>query len=530
MKPRVWAPNRQQIELQIGGERREMIAAGGGWWEAREDYPPGTDYFFCVEGGAPLPDPRSAHQPAGVHGPSRLVDRKAFAWETNAWPTPPLAAAVLYELHVGTFTAEGTFDAAIARLPDLVELGITHIELLPVAAFPGRHGWGYDGVALYAPHEAYGGPLGLMRLVDACHKAGLCVLLDVVYNHLGPSGNYLSSFGPYFTERYATPWGEAVNLDGAHSDEVRRFFIDNALMWLEDYRIDGLRLDAVHAFDDKSATPFLEELSREVKSLEAAVGRPLALIAESDLNDPRLVHSLDAGGFGLEAHWCDDFHHALHAALTGERDGYYGDFGSLEVLATALKRGYVHAGDYSEFRERRHGRPPVGVRADQLVVCIQNHDQIGNRARGERISALTAPGRQKIAAALTLLGPFVPLLFQGEEWAAATPFQYFTDHDDPELQRAVREGRRRELRPLAGSPRRCPTRAHRRLSSAPSSTGASATRTAEGRCSAGTAPSSSFAGACAARPATSRAPTRSPSTRPPSGCASSGRASRSLFR
>jgi len=348
-------------------------------------------------------------------------------------------------LHIGTFTPEGTFDAAINQLGHLTQLGVTHVELMPVNEFPGSRGWGYDGVDLFAPHHAYGGPDALKRLVNACHGRGLAVLLDVVYNHLGPSGNYLGQFAPYFNSRYSTPWGPALNFDGPHSDEVRRFFCDNALMWLRDYHFDGLRLDAVHAICDTSAVPFLEQLGAEVRDLGARSGRPLAVIAESDLNDPRLLWLVERGGFGLAAQWSDDFHHALHSRLTGERGGYYADFGSLADLATAFRQAYVYDGRYSVHRHRRHGRAPTGLDGHRFLAYAQNHDQVGNRAQGERLSQLVSLGRLQIAAALVLTSPFVPLLFQGEEWGARTPFLFFSEHSEPALAQATRDGRRREF-------------------------------------------------------------------------------------
>jgi maltooligosyltrehalose trehalohydrolase len=441
----VWAPDPSQVYLVVGDCRIAMIRNDEGWWRADTSLAPGTDYAFDLGDGALLPDPRSPFQPTGVHGPSRTVDHGAFAWRDRGWRPPPLSSAVLYELHVGTFSRDGTFVGVIDHLPHLVSLGITHVELMPVNQFPGTRGWGYDGVGLYAPHAAYGGPAGLKQLVDACHGHGLAVVLDVVYNHVGPAGNYLPRFGPYFTQRHATPWGAAANLDGPGSDEVRRFFCDNALGWLRDYHVDGLRIDAVHAFFDTSAVHFLEQLAEEVTALEAALGRHLVLIAESDLNDPRLVRSRDAGGFGLDAHWSDDIHHALHAALTGERHGYYEDFGTLNDVARALERAYVYDGRRSPFRRRRHGRSAAGLPGHRFVAYLQNHDQVGNRALGERSSRLMSQGRLKIGAALVLTSPFVPLLFQGEEWGASSPFQYFADHDDPELARAILEGRRQEF-------------------------------------------------------------------------------------
>lgn len=458
MRFSVWAPRaREGVELDLGGARWTLERGAGNFWF--RDVPnvvPGTEYAFVVDGGRPLPDPRSRSQPQGVHGPSQVVDLGAFRWTDQSWRGFHLPGSVLYELHVGTFSASGTFDGAIEHLDHLVALGVDAIELMPVVEFPGARGWGYDGVDLFAPHHAYGGPDGLMRLIDACHARGLGVVIDVVYNHLGPSGNYLAQFGPYFSERHHTNWGSAVNLDGVESDQVRRFFLDNARMWLEDYHADGLRLDAVHALVDDSALHLLEELSREVEDLAAALGRPLWLLPESDLSDPRFVLPRTAGGYGLDAAWADEWHHALHAALTGERDGYYADFGTLAHLAKALQQAWVYDGLYSPHRRRRHGRPPVGLSGHQFVVSAQNHDQVGNRAQGERLSHLVSPACQKIAAALLLTSPFVPLLFQGEEWGAKTPFLYFTDHEDEELGRAVSEGRRNEFRAFGWDPTQVP--------------------------------------------------------------------------
>jgi maltooligosyltrehalose trehalohydrolase len=452
----LWAPDAEQVTLVIGDRRLPMVRNDKGWWRAETAMPPGTDYAFDLGDGTLLPDPRSPFQPGGVHGPSRTIDHASFAWRDQGWQPPPLTSAVLYELHVGTFSSAGTFVGAIEHLPHLVNLGITHVELMPVNQFAGTRGWGYDGVDLHAPHAPYGGPDGLKQLVDACHGHGLAVILDVVYNHVGPAGNYLPKFGPYFTTRHATPWGPAVNLDGAGSDEVRRFFCDNALAWLRDYHIDGLRIDAVHAFVDTSAFHFLEQLATEVAALEARLGRHLVLIAESDLNDPRLVRSREAGGFGLHAHWTDDVHHALHSVLTGERHGYYADFGRLADLARGLERAYVYDGRYSAFRGRRHGRPAIGLPGHRFVTYLQNHDQIGNRALGERSAKLMSPGRLRIGAALVLTSPFIPLLFQGEEWGASSPFQYFVDHEDRKLARAVSEGRRREFAAFGWRPDEIP--------------------------------------------------------------------------
>jgi len=443
---RVWAPNARQVVIESQNRTVNMARNPAGWWSAEAPFiGHGVDYAFRIDGEGPFPDPRSGWQPEGVHGPSRWVDHADFAWSDDQWRQPPMGSAVIYEMHVGTFTSGGDFESAIECVGYLADLGVTHLELMPVAEFSGARGWGYDGVDLYAPHHAYGGPEGLKRLVDACHQRGLAVLLDVVYNHLGPAGNYLERFGPYFTDRYATPWGQAVNLDGPGSDEVRRFFIDNALMWLRDYHMDGLRVDAVHAIVDTSAIHFLEQLAAEVKQLEAHLGRSLILIAESDLNDPRVVRSPELGGYGFDAQWNEDFHHALHAVLTGEREGYYQDFGAIADLAKALTRGLIYDGCYSLHRRRRHGRPATGLSGHRFVGCLQNHDQVGNRAMGERISHLLPPERLKLGAALVMTAPFIPMLFQGEEWAASAPFLYFTDHQDPELGEAVKQGRRDEF-------------------------------------------------------------------------------------
>ncbi|MDQ3951536.1 MAG: malto-oligosyltrehalose trehalohydrolase [Actinomycetota bacterium] len=449
----VWAPAPERVELVVGETRHPMTRDERGWWTARVDGAgPGTDYGFSLDGGDPLPDPRSPWQPNGVHGLSRVVDHSAYEWGDAGWRGRPLASALVYELHVGTFTSDGTFDAAAAQLDHLVRLGVTHVELMPVAQFPGERGWGYDGVDLFAVHEPYGGPEGLKRFVDACHSRGLGVVLDVVYNHLGPAGNHLSSFGPYFTDRYATPWGQAVNFDGPSSVEVRRFFVDNALMWLRDYHCDGLRLDAIHAVLDASAIHVLEEMQLRVEELAAHLDRDLFLIAESDLNDPRVVNRREAGGYGIAAQWSDDFHHSLHALLTGERDGYYADFGTIGDVAKALREAFVLAGTYSRYRDRIHGRPAIGLPGYRFLGYMQDHDQVGNRAVGERSSALTSPGLLKVGAALVLTSPFVPMLFMGEEWGATTPFLYFTSHEDEELGNAVSEGRRREFAAFGWDP------------------------------------------------------------------------------
>ena len=450
--PSVWAPRADRVELATGDGPEPMQRRSGGWWEASRELPPGTDYGFGLDGGEPLPDPRSPWQPNGIHGLSRTVDPAAFAWTDAGWSAGRLAEAVIYELHIGTFTPPGTFASAIERLPELVALGVTHVELMPVAEFGGDRGWGYDGVDLFAPHHGYGGPDGLKRLVDAAHRRGLAVLLDVVYNHLGPDGNYLSRFGPYFSDKYGTPWGKAVNFDERGSHEVRRFVVDNALTWLRDYHLDGLRLDAVHAIFDQSALHIGEEIAGAVHRLGEELGRRLVVTAESDLNDPRLVRSVAEGGHGMDAAWSDDVHHAIHAALTGERSGYYADFGDPAALARVLRDPYLYAGGYSRARDRRHGRPTGELPGDRFVACIQNHDQVGNRARGERLAHLVSPGRARIGAALLLTAPYVPLLFAGEEWAASTPFRYFTGHESDELAEAVRSGRRREFAAFGWDP------------------------------------------------------------------------------
>ncbi|MFB7273872.1 malto-oligosyltrehalose trehalohydrolase [Streptomyces sp. NPDC056244] len=419
-----------------------------GWWTAEAPAADGTRYGFALDGGPVLPDPRSRRQPDGPDGPSAVVDQTAYRWRT-AWQGRDLPGAVLYELHIGTFTREGTFDAAAELLAPLAELGITHVEVMPVCPFPGTHGWGYEGVSPWAVHEPYGGPEAFKRFVDTAHGLGLGVVLDVVHNHLGPSGNHLPHFGPYFTDTHRTPWGAAVNLDAPGSDEVRAYLLGSALAWLRDFQLDGLRLDAVHALADRRALTFLEELSAAVDALSAELGRPLFLIAESDLGDPRTTTPRAEGGLGLHAQWNDDFHHALHTALTGESQGYYADFARepLAALAKTLTRVFFHDGTYSSFRGRTHGRPLDRTRtpAHRFLCYAQTHDQIGNRALGDRLSATLSPGLLACAALLVLTAPCTPMLFMGEEWGAATPWQFFTDHSDPVLAEAVRTGRRREF-------------------------------------------------------------------------------------
>jgi maltooligosyltrehalose trehalohydrolase len=455
----LWAPEASRVDVEVAGLAAPMVPLAGrpGWWTAEADAPAGTDYAFRLDGGALLADPRSPRQPYGPDGASRTHDHDAFAWTDARWRGAPVGGAVIYELHAGTFTPEGTLDAAIGRLDYLVSLGVTVVELMPVAAFPGEHGWGYDGIGLWAVHEPYGGPDALKRFVDACHGRGLAVFLDVVYNHVGP-GNRLASFGPYFTDVYATPWGPAVNLDQACSDEVRSFIVENALMWLRDYHLDGLRLDAVHALQDQRAVHILEELSIAVDGLAAASGRSLVLVAESDMNNPRLITPREAGGYGLSTQWNDDFHHAVHALVTGERQGYYGDFGALAGVAKTLTGAYFHDGTWSSFRRRTHGRrvDTLNTPAYRFVGFLQDHDQVGNRAIGDRLASTLrtllaegdpdrAGGLLRVAAGLVLTAPFTPMLFMGEEWGADTPWQFFTDHTDPLFATAVSTGRRSEF-------------------------------------------------------------------------------------
>jgi maltooligosyltrehalose trehalohydrolase len=443
----VWVPNLDRVRLRLDGMDHEMHPSHrSGWWQADIDVPPGTDYAFLLgDDDTPLPDPRSLWQPHGVHAASRTYDHSAFAWTDDAWEGRELERSVIYELHIGTFTPGRTFDAAIERLDHLVDLGIDFVEVMPVNSFDGVAGWGYDGVLWGAVHEPYGGPDGFKRFVDACHGLGLGVVLDVVYNHLGPSGAYLDRFGPYFSGQ--NDWGPGLNLDGALSDEVRRYVLDNAMMWFEHFHVDGLRLDAVHALVDTRALPILEELSAETERMSAALDRQLTLIAESDLNDPRMVTPRSSNGLGMDAQWSDDLHHALHVRMTDETHGYYADFATRHALATTLGGVFFHAGTWSSFRERTHGRP-VDTRTlsgTSFVAYLQNHDQVGNRAAGDRISASISPGLQACGAAIMLLGPYAPLLFMGEEWAASTPWQFFASFPDPDLAEAVRSGRRREF-------------------------------------------------------------------------------------
>jgi maltooligosyltrehalose trehalohydrolase len=450
----LWAPYAGAVDLVVAGDRTPMTSAPGGWWTTERTLADGDRYGFSVDGGEPRPDPRGLALPDGPQGLSAAFDTTTFGWTDQEWQGTELAGSVVYELHVGTYTPEGTLDSAVERLDHLVDLGVDVVELLPLASFPGEHGWGYDGVAPYSVHEVYGGPAALQRFVDAAHGRGLAVCLDVVYNHLGPDGNYLGEIGPYFTDKHATPWGQALNLDGPHSDEPRRWVLDNVQQWLRDFHVDGLRLDAVHELHDDSALPLLEEMSREVDALSTAVGRPLWLIAESDRNDPGTVTPRGDGdtvaGIGVHAQWADDVHHALHVALTGETQGYYADFAVPEALPKVLRSPFFHDGTYSSFRERRHGRivDPATVPGWRFVASLQTHDQVGNRAQGDRLSGARLdldPGVLACGAAILLTAPWTPMLFMGEEWGARTPWQFFTDHTNPDIAQATKDGRRAEF-------------------------------------------------------------------------------------
>ena len=462
----VWAPDARKAAVEVNGKIIPMLGPDerGGWRMSVEDAGPGTDYGYLLDDDAKVyPDPRSQWQPHGVHNRSRVYDQKAFVWSDDDFQPKPLASGIMYELHIGTFTEVGTLDAAIDKLDHLVDLGVTHIELMPVAAFAGDRGWGYDGVALFAVHEIYGGPDALKRFVNAAHRKKLAVLLDVVYNHFGPVGNYTGKYGPYLVNTHHTAWGGAVNLDGPGSDVVKRFFCDNAVMWMRDFHLDGLRLDAIHAFVDRSAIHFLEQLATEVESLSATIGRHLVLIAESDLNDPKVVMPREACGYGMDAQWNDDFHHALFAVLhPGTPGGYYLDFGGLKQLAKALEKSFVYDGIYSQYRRRVHGRGTGGLSQHRFLGFIQNHDQVGNRAIGDRLPEIVGLDRAKIAAALLLMGPILPMLFQGEEWASSSPFQYFADHEEPEMARQVSDGRRREFAAFGWAPNSIPDPEDRR--------------------------------------------------------------------
>ena len=457
----IWAPEAKDVVLLAGGQRYTMTRATSGpgsegWWTAA-DAPAGddVDYGYLLDGDdSPLPDPRSRRQPEGVHSLSRTFDPRAHQWADAGWSGRELQGSVIYELHLGTFTPEGTLDAAAGKLDYLADLGVDFVELLPVNGFNGTHNWGYDGVLWYTVHEGYGGPAAYQRFVDAAHAAGLGVIQDVVYNHLGPSGNYLPRFGPYLKSGEGNTWGDSVNLDGPGSDVVRSYILDNAAMWLRDYHVDGLRLDAVHAFKDERAVHLLEDFGALADAVAAETGRPATMIAESDLNNPRLLYPRDANGYGLAGQWSDDFHHAVHVNVSGETTGYYEDFGSLGALAKVLEKGFFHDGSYSSFRERHHGRPiNTGlVHPAALVVCNQNHDQIGNRATGDRLSQTLGYGQLALAAVATLTAPFTPMLFMGEEYGASTPWQFFTSHPEPDLGKATAEGRIKEFERMGWDP------------------------------------------------------------------------------
>ncbi|WP_427171989.1 malto-oligosyltrehalose trehalohydrolase [Arthrobacter sp. 92] len=452
----VWAPEAGSITLLADGTKFPMSRRTDGWWTA-EGAPAGDDVDYGYLLGTdtiPVPDPRSRRQPDGVHALSRTFDPAAHQWQDGQWQGRELQGAVIYELHLGTFTPEGTLEAAARKLDYLVELGVDFVELLPVNGFNGTHNWGYDGVLWYTVHEGYGGPAAYQRFVDAAHAAGLGVIQDVVYNHLGPSGNYLPRFGPYLKSGEGNTWGDSVNLDGPGSDTVRQYILENAAMWLRDYHVDGLRLDAVHAFKDERAVHLLEEFGALGDAVSAETGRPVSMIAESDLNNPRLLYPRGVNGYGLEGQWSDDFHHAVHVNVSGETAGYYGDFDSLGALAKVLRNGFFHDGSYSSFRGRHHGRPIDSglVRPAALVVCSQNHDQIGNRATGDRLSQSLPYGPLALAAVMTLTSPFTPMLFMGEEYGASTPWQFFTSHPEPELGKATAEGRIREFERMGWDP------------------------------------------------------------------------------
>ncbi len=446
----LWAPKAKKVQLQSGGNKYPMTGPDetGTWHLEMPEATCGLDYAYLLDDDpTAYPDPRSMCQPNDVHGCSRLYDQSLFCWSDQKWQAPPLAAAVIYELHIGTFSQEGTFDGAINHLDHLAQLGITHIEVMPIADWAGDRGWGYDGVALFAVSDSYGGPDGFKRFVDACHAKDMAVILDVVYNHFGPVGNYTTKFGPYLTEKHKTPWGAAVNFEEGGSDQVRRFFCDNAQMWLRDYHVDGLRLDAVHEFIDRSAINFMEQLSSEVERLSTNLGRKLVLIAESDLNDPKVVRPREAGGYGMDAQWSDDFHHSLFSLLYkgNPATGYYGDFGKVQDLAKALKHVFVYDGGYSKYRLHSHGRPVEGLSAQHFICFIQNHDQIGNRAKGERLEHLVGLDAAKVALGLTLMAPFIPMLFMGEEFASSSPFLYFAFHNEEKMAKLISEGRRKEF-------------------------------------------------------------------------------------
>ena len=445
----VWAPFLKEVALKIVSPQEKIISmekGGKGYWKITVgDTSDKTRYLYRLNGEKERPDPASHFQPEGVHGPSQVIDHDSFRWEDSEWNGIPISAMIIYELHTGTFTPEGTFEAIISRLDELKDTGINALEIMPIAQFPGERNWGYDGVYPFAVQNSYGGPGCFKWLVNECHKRGIAVILDVVYNHLGPEGNYLWDYGPYFTKKYRTPWGDALNFDGAHSNEVRNYFIENALHWFKNFHIDALRLDAIHGISDMSAKPFLSELAEKVEEFSKTTGKTCYLIAESDLNDSKVTRSREFGGYGIDAQWCDDFHHALHTILTGEKQGYYSDFGEVKHLVKAMREGFVYSGEYSQFRQKNHGNSSKDVPATQFVTFSQNHDQIGNRMLGERLSTLVSFESLKLAAGVVLLSPYIPLLFMGEEYGEEPPFLYFISHSDPTLIEAVRQGRKAEF-------------------------------------------------------------------------------------
>ncbi|HLT06446.1 MAG TPA: malto-oligosyltrehalose trehalohydrolase [Cyclobacteriaceae bacterium] len=444
----VWAPLADKIQLLIKDQKQalDMTKDEWGYWHVETELAPKARYMFLVNGELKRPDPASLSQPDGVHEWSEVIDHHDYQWHDQAWKAPALEDMVIYELHVGTFTPEGTFEAVMDKLDHLLELGINAIEIMPIAQFAGSRNWGYDGVYPYAAQNSYGGVGKLKQLVDKCHQKNMAVILDVVYNHMGPEGNYLSDFGPYFTDKYHTPWGSALNFDDAYSGPVRSFFLHNALSWLRDFHIDGLRLDAVHAIMDNGPVHLLKELRMKVDELEAESGKKYCLIAESDMNDVKIISDYSVGGYGLDGQWVDDFHHAVHTLATGEREGYYEDYGAIHHLSKTFKQGFIYDGIYSGFRKKQVGKAPEGVHPGQLVICLQNHDQIGNRMMGDRISQLVSFEMLKLAAGTMLISPYVPMLFMGEEYGEDQPFQYFVSHTDPELVKAVQEGRRDEFK------------------------------------------------------------------------------------
>ncbi len=445
----VWAPLLSKVAVKIISPEEKVIPMEkdheGYWKTTIADITPATKYFYLLNDEKDRADPASHYQPEGVHGASQVIDHSVFHWSDWNWHGIPLSEMIIYELHVGTFTQDGSFKAIVPRLDELQDTGINTIELMPVSQFPGERNWGYDGVYPYAVQKSYGGPEGLKHLVNECHRREISVILDVVYNHLGPEGNYLRDFGPYFTNTYSTPWGEAINFDSAYSKEVRTFFIENALHWFSHYHVDALRLDAIHAIFDMGAKHFLSELSERVEEFSQKNRRKYYLIAESDLNDSRVVIPRESWGYGIDGVWCDDFHHSLHTLLTGEKRGYYLDFGKIAHMVTSMKEGFVYSGEYSEFRKRNHGNPSKDIPAKQMVVFSQNHDQIGNRMLGERLSTLVSFEALKLAAGIVLLSPYIPLLFMGEEYGENTPFLYFVSHSDQTLIEAVRQGRKKEF-------------------------------------------------------------------------------------